>query len=119
MFSHNAMAGDDEYMKLMEAEAAGTHLDKGGQRKSSRVKHNLSINTEKRKWLGECDYSDDVLPPGLAWEAFPSYLKQCYLGTYVFYRRLESDLQRSAYNAYLKTAPIKIGVLKKEISNYY
>ena len=119
MFSHDAMASDDEYMKLMEAEAAETHLDLGGQRKSSGAKHNISINTQKRDWPGECDYTDDVLPSGLVWEEFPSYLKQCYLGTYVFYRRLELNLQHSVYDAYLKTAPIKLSALKKEISNYF
>ena len=48
MFSHGAMASDGEYMKLMEAEAAGTYLDQGSQRKTSSAKHNISINTEKR-----------------------------------------------------------------------
>lgn len=117
--SNNAVASDDEYLKLLEAEAIDSRLDRDGQRKNNNIAHNASVNLDKRDWAGECDYVDDVLPSGLVWEEFSSYLKQCSLGTYVFYRRLEFDLQRSIYNTYSNTAPTKNSILKEAILKYF
>jgi len=118
--SSSAMASDD-YMKLLEAEAEGTSLDQSSdQREDKTTVISAGIDTEKKAWVGECDYAKDVLALGVVWEEFASYLKQCSLGTYVFYRRLEHDLQYTIYNDnYSKTAPTKLSRFKKAILDYF
>ncbi len=113
----NVYAGDD-YLKMLEAEAEDLHLDKSGQRENSSIVHSKPA-TDRRDWDGECDYVDEAMLPGVVWEEFSSYIKQCYLGTYAYYRRLDDNLQRSIYNSYKKNAPVKQTTLKKEILNYF
>ena len=112
----NAAASDDEYMKLLEAEAEESVLDQTGQRESNDTLHN---NITKKNWVGECDYIDDILPLGLVWEEFSSYLKQCSLSTFAFYRRLDMNLQRSVYENYSKSASAELNVLRQEILKHY
>ena len=119
LFTCDAVASDD-YMKLLEAEADGTELDPGGQSKTNTTVHRAPVNVDRRDWQGECDYVNDVLALGVVWEEFASHLKQCSLGTYVFYRRLDLDSQRLVYiNNYSKNAPTKLSILKKAIFKYF
>jgi hypothetical protein len=113
----SAQAADD-YLKMLEAEAEDLHLDKSGQRENSGVVHSKPVDG-RRDWDGECDYMDEAMLPGVVWEEFSSYIKQCYLGTYAYYRRLDDNLQRTIYNSYKKNTPVKQTTLKKEILNYF
>ncbi len=115
----NAQAADDEYLKQLASEVKNVHLDKSGQRNNNNTAHNASGDAKQRKWVGECDYSNEVMPAGLAWAEFSSYLKQCSLATFVYYRRLDSDLQRSVYNTYSKASTMKSSKLKKDILTYF
>lgn len=113
----NVHAGDD-YLKMLEAEAEDLHLDKSGQREISNIVRSKPA-ADRRDWDGECDYRGEAMLPGVVWEEFSSYIKQCYLGTYAYYRRLDNNLQRSIYNSYEKNTPVKQSRLKKEILSYF
>jgi len=115
----NAQASDDEYLKLLEQEASDLHLDQSSQRETDGTAHRTAADMVKKKWTGECDFSSDVLLADVDQAEFASYLKQCYLGTYAYFRRLDAGLQHVVYNSYRKNTPIKQSALKKEIVNYF
>lgn len=115
----SAQANEDEYLKMLEQEASDLHLDQSGQRETDGAAHSASMDMVKKKWDGECDYDSDVLLAGVDQTEFSSYLKQCYLGTYAYFRRLDVNLQHVVYDSYKKHTPIKQSALKKEIVNYF
>jgi len=115
----NVQATEDDYLKLLEQEASDLHLDQSGQRESDGAVHSSSTTQLERKWDGECEYSSDILLPDIDRAEFASYLKQCYLGTYAYYKRLDVNLQKAVYDSYKKNTPIKHLALKKEIVNYF
>ncbi|VAW52955.1 hypothetical protein MNBD_GAMMA06-77 [hydrothermal vent metagenome] len=117
----NVQATDDEYLKQLELEVKNVHLDKSGQRTNNSAAHgrNAADNTKEKNWIGECDYADGMMPKNLPWEEFSSYLKQCSLATFVYYRRLVPELQHSVYDTYAETSTMKLSKLKKNILTYF
>lgn len=116
--SHNVMASDDDYMKMLEGEAAITSVDSSGKReRDSIIINTAAANIVKKKWVGECDYIDDTVPENLIRGEFASYLKQCATGTYVFYRRLELKSKNLIYENYKKLALVKLFELRENILN--
>ena len=116
----NVHAADDDYLKMLEAEAEGSHIDDSGQAKRhAATATSAPAVAETKKWVGECDYISDAMPTGLQWEEFASYIKQCSLGTYVFYRRLDPNSQSTVYKSYTAMSPTNLSVLKEEVLKYY
>lgn len=115
----NVQAADDDYLKMLEAEAEGSHIDDSSQSKKNAAVVSTAAIADRKEWIGECDYISDAMPDDLAREEFASYMKQCSLGTYVFYRRLEPNLKNAVYKTYTAMSPATLTVLKKEILKYF
>ena len=113
----NALAEDD-YLRLLESEAIDLELDKAGQRAGDNKKQTKHYKKLKQQWYGECRPVNDLLPDNLLHEEFPSYLKQCSLSTYSFFRRLDTDQQHTVYEAYQRSSPIDFSSLRKLILQY-
>jgi len=116
--SDNVVAVDDDYMKLLESEAEDTMLDRG-VKQINNANNAARINTVKKDWLGKCDPAGEAVPSNLLWEEFSSYLKQCAVGSFVFYQRLKLNSQYSVYEKYKKRGTVKLEVLRKYILKYF
>lgn len=114
----NAQANDDEYMKQLEVEAEGLHLDSRGQRANDAEKNGAG-NQSAKQWTGECDYANDALSSGVVWEEFSSYVKKCHPGDYAYYRRLGTSSQHSVYDRYVKKPSMNQSTFKQEILKYF
>ncbi len=116
-FSLNAVATDD-YLLMLEAEAENLQLDQAGSSGVDTKQRKQQLKAMETDWYGECDYAKEVLQKNLLREEFSSYLKQCSLSLFVFYRRLDAGSQMAVYDTYKKASPIKFSSLKKTIINY-
>ena len=116
-FSINAVATDD-YLLMLEAEAEDLELDQAGSGNVDARQRKQQLHVMETDWYGECDYAKEVLQQNLPREEFSSYLKQCSLSLFVFYRRLDVGSQTAVYGVYKKASPIKFSSLKKTIVNY-
>ncbi|VAW55432.1 hypothetical protein MNBD_GAMMA05-2467 [hydrothermal vent metagenome] len=116
-FSLNAVAADD-YLLMLEAEAKSVQLDQAGSGNANPKQREQQSNVVETDWHGECDYAKEVLQQNLHREEFSSYLKQCSLSLFVFYRRLDVGSQAAVFDTYKNASPIKFSSLKKTIVNY-
>ena len=113
-----SVSAEDDYLLMLEAEAGSSRLDQGGKRVIDDEKRRKQLDFVEKKWQGECDYDEDVLQSSLPREEFSSYLKQCSLSLFVFYRRLDINSQVLVYEEYENASPIKFTSLKETIINY-
>lgn len=90
-------AADDEYLKMLEGEAADLQLDNKGQLKQEDKKAEDSASFG---WGGELE--GENIPSGLAKEDFESVLKKNFYGTYVFFKKLNSTDKDTVYYRYSK-----------------
>jgi len=109
---------EDDYLLMLEAEAENLRLDQGGQHGSENKRRNQQFVVAEKKWQGECDFAENVLLLGVPHEEFSSYLKQCSLSLFVYYRRLDTGSQALVFEKYKNASPIKFSSLKKTIVNY-
>lgn len=116
--SFHAMASDD-YLMLLESEAAETRIDYGNKHKISRVNNTNQNAVVKREWQGDCDYDIDALPSDLAKDEFSSYLKQCALGSSIFYRRLKMAAQDLIYKNYKNSKSANLSAIREDIQRYF
>jgi hypothetical protein len=89
MASPDAIADDDDYMRMLEAEAEDSTVDQGISTEDDNIIQGHTAEKAERTWPGECNYTVDILPPDLVEDEFSSYLKQCVMASFTFYRRLE------------------------------
>ena len=124
--SYHAMASDD-YLKMLESEAAETTIDQSNEYNPNLNNKNKLVITDETKlkkpvnkmWAGECNYTDDVLPLNLSQEEFSSFLKKCALGSSIFYRRLNPASQEAVYRNYKKPTPVKLSIIRKDIQKHF
>lgn len=119
IFSFQASAADDEYLKMLEGEAEDLELDQSGQLNDVKTESNSSqevITKKDWKWEGKLD--GDVLPPGLAQDEFASLLKDNYYGSFVFYRKLNSNDQKTVYYHYTKASPARLDAVRQDILDH-
>ena len=117
LFSFHALAEDD-YMTMLETEAKSSQLDMGEKGEVDVKQRKQQIMVVDKKWQGECDYAEDVLLSAIPREEFSSYLKQCSLSLFVFYRKLDVNSQTLVYEEYRQVSPVGFSSLKKTIVNY-
>ncbi len=117
--SPDAIADDDDYMKILETEAENSTVDQGVSTESYNVIQGHTVERAERTWLGECNYTVDILPPDLVKEEFSSYLKQCVMASFTFYRRLEPGAKSLIYKDYKKSTLVKLSTLRKNILKYF
>jgi len=116
-FSTYAFAEED-YLLMLEAETENLRLDQGGQRGSENKRRKQQLVVTEKKWQGECSFAEDVLLLDIPRDEFSSYLKQCSLSLFVYYRRLDTGSQTLVFEKYQNASPVKISSLKKTIVNY-
>ncbi len=108
---------EDDYLKMLESEASELELDQSGQ--INQVEHGKDsdqagkITKQGWKWDGELD--GDTLPSGLAQDELATLLKQNFYGTFVFYRKLNSNDQKTVYYHYSKSPKPDLDVIRKDI----
>jgi len=126
LFSSHAVlaSSNDDYLKLLETEAADTSVDQGESvQQVVEPGNNLSAipsgGMVEENWYGECDYATVVMPSDLAEEEFSSYLKQCAMGTHMFYSELNFRLKRLVYKNYQSSVPMRLKTLRKNILSYF
>lgn len=115
--SFEAMASDDEYLRMLEGEAEDLQLDQSGQLRDKEQKSKDASGITKTNWTWEGDLESDVLPTGPAQDEFATILKQNFYGTFVFYRRLNTVDQKTVYHHYTKTSPA-LESIRKDILNH-
>ena len=113
--SFKAIASDDEYLKMLEGEAADVQLDQSGQLKDKEQINQSSSVITKTNWKWEGDLESNALPQGLAQDEFASLLKQNFYGTFAFYRKLNSVDQQTVYYHYSKASPAKLDSIRQDI----
>lgn len=113
--SYDVVASDDEYMRMLEGEAADTVVDTGGKSKINSADVTAVVNVVKKNWVGECDYNNETVPANLLQGEFSSYLKQCASGTYVFYRRLELKSKNLVFENYKEITSVTLFTLRNDI----
>ena len=116
--SYQAMASDDEYLRMLEGEAEDVKLDQSGQIKDKEQVNNDSSVITKTNWKWEGDLEGDNLPSGLAQDEFATLLKQNFYGTFVFYRKLNSVDQQTVYYHYSKASPAALDPIRQDILNH-
>ena len=118
LFFSTYVFAEDDYLLMLEAEAENLRLDQGGKHGSENKRRKQQLVVAEKKWQGECDFAEDVLQLDVSREAFSSYLKQCSLSLFVYYRRLDMSSQALVFETYKDASPIKFSSLKKTIVNY-
>ncbi len=112
----SAVFADDDYLKMLESEASDLELDQSGQINKPKIDKNSDqdgITKQGWKWEGELD--GDTLPTGLERDEFATLLKQQFYGTFVFYRKLNSNDQKTVYYHYSKSPEPDLDVVRKDI----
>ena len=119
LFSMNAVATDDAYLRMLEGEAEEVSLDKSGQLKDAEQADGSSKEgITKKNWTWEGDLEGDILPSGLAQDEFASLLQQNFYGSFVFYRKLNSNDQDTVYYHYTKASPADLDVIRQDILDH-
>jgi len=119
LFSINAVATDDAYLKMLEGEAEEVSLDKSGQLKGvEQADGSSKEGITKKNWTWEGDLEGDILPSGLAQDEFASLLQQNFYGSFVFYRKLNSNDQDTVYYHYTKASPADLDVIRQDILDH-
>jgi hypothetical protein len=118
LFFSTCTFAEDDYLLMLEAETENLRLDQGGQRGSENKRRKQQLIVNEKKWLGECSFTEDVLILDVPREAFSSYLKQCSLSLFVYYRRLDAGSQTLVFEKYQNASPVRFSSLKKTIVNY-
>lgn len=115
LFSMQAAASDDAYLKMLEGEAEDLKLDQSGQLKQAEPV-NESVNTvSETDWKWEGDLTADTMPEGLAQDEFSSVLKQNFYGTFVFFRKLNSVDQQTVFYHYSKSTNPDLDSIREHI----
>ena len=119
LFSIEAVATDDAYLKMLEGEAEEVSLDKSGQLKDTEQTDKSSTEgITKKNWTWEGDLEGDTLPSGLAQDEFASLLKQNFYGSFVFYRKLNSNDRDTVYYHYTKASTANLDVIRQDILDH-
>ena len=114
----NAVASDDEYLKMLEAEAEDVKLDQSGQLKEKeQINKGSTDGITKTNWTWEGDLQGDILPAGLEQDEFTTLLKQNFYGTFVFYQKLNSVDQQTVYYHYTKASIANLDSTRQDILN--
>lgn len=119
IFSSFSALAEDDYLKMLESEASDLELDQSGQIKESgqeAVENKDSITKANWTWDGELE--GNILPTGLAQNEFASLLKQQFYGTFVFYRKLNSNDQKTIYYHYSKSPKPDIDDIRKDVTDH-
>lgn len=117
LFSSNVFAEDD-YLKMLESEAEDLELDQSGQ--INDTKRDAVVNKDnitKADWTWDGELEGNILPAGLAQNEFASLLKQQFYGTFVFYRKLNSNDQKTVYYHYSKSPKPDLDDVRKDITD--
>jgi hypothetical protein len=119
LFSMNAVATDDAYLRMLEGEAEDASLDKSGQLKDAEQADGSSKEgITKKNWTWEGDLEGDILPSGLVQDEFASLLQQNFYGSFVFYRKLNSNDQDTVYYHYTKASPADLNAIRQDILDH-
>ncbi len=106
----------DDYLKMLENEAADLKLDQSGQiEKTQPVQAPDKEVITKTQWNWEGELEGDKLPTGLSNEAFSSLLQQHFYGTYVFYRKLNSNDKKTLFYHYSQSREPDLDDVRKDI----
>lgn len=89
----------DDYLKQLDSEASDLSLDR-----KTHSTENPARARDMRSATGvvgvPANGEDQGLPPGLTQDAFEQALKQHYMGSYIFYRRLNQEDRLQLYRDY-------------------
>lgn len=119
LFSMNAVATDDAYLRMLEGEAEDVSLDKSGQLKDTeQADESSKEGIIKKNWTWEGDLEGDILPSGLAQDEFASLLQQNFYGSFVFYRKLNSNDQDTVYYNYTKASPADLDAIRQDVLDH-
>ena len=117
LFSSNVFAEDD-YLKMLESEAEDLELDQSGQINDTKRDGVVDKeNITKADWTWDGELEGNILPAGLAQNEFGSLLKQQFYGTFVFYRKLNSNDQKTVYYHYSKSPKPDLDDVRKDITD--
>lgn len=123
--SHTVLASNnDNYIKLLESEAVETRLDQGSGLNQKNVPKDAVSNVSVRalankEWHGECDYVKDTVSSDVIEEEFHSFVKQCAMGTFIYYRQLDFNSKHSVYKNYKLSIPMRLKTLRENILSYF
>lgn len=119
LFSMNTAATDDAYLRMLEGEAEEVSLGKSGQLKDAEQAGGSSKDgITKKNWTWEGGLEGDVLPSGLAQDEFASLLQQNFYGSFVFYRKLNSNDQDTVYYHYTKASPADLDAIRQDVLDH-
>jgi hypothetical protein len=119
MYAFEAGAAEDDYLKMLEGEAEEVTLDQSGQL------HEESLDTDdstkdltKKNWKWKGKLVDNVVPPGLEQDEFATVLKDSFYGSFVFYRKLNSNDRQTVYYHYSQATAAHIDGIRKDILDH-
>ena len=114
LFSFHASA--DDYLKMLESEAAGLKLDQSGQiEKTQQAETPDKEVISKTQWDWEGKLEGDKLPTGMTEDSFSALLKQHFYGTFVFYRKLNSNDKKTVFYHYSQSREPDLDAVRKDI----
>ncbi len=102
LFTTNAYSqANSDYLKSLEGEASELSLDnetREDQQKDSLSKRVKTFGLDLKDQKGGAALSEFV--PGLSLQQFELVLKNNYMGSYLFYKRLSADNKEQVYGFY-------------------
>ena len=111
-----AFAAEDDYLKMLEGEAASLELDPSGQLvREAEVGAVKSGQHQQDVFRRQVTLDGENLPKGMAQDAFESVLRDNFYGTYLFYQRLNTADRRTVYYRYTKAESTNLENVRKNI----
>ena len=111
-----AFATEDDYLKMLEGEAASLELDPSGQ--LGREAEAGAAKTGQRQqdvFRRQVTLDRENLPNSMPQDEFESVLRDNFYGTYLFYQRLNSADRRTVYYRYSKAESTNLENVRKNI----
>lgn len=115
-----AVVASDAYLNMLNAEADGLTLDRSGQLNEKKDANVSSMDgITKKNWAWQGELKEGEIPEGLAQDEFATILKQRFLGSFVYYKRLNTANQQVVFETYRNISNPNIEIIRRDILNYY
>jgi hypothetical protein len=104
LFAASVQAQSDaDYLKTIEGEASGLTVDQQTARQQSSKAEKNPTRLFKNEFEDNLGGARVDLTPGLSTEQFEHVLKNNYIGSYLFYKRLSDNKRVQVYRFYQST----------------
>ncbi len=100
--SKNSVAQQDSYLKQLDEEAGGLSLDRKTRDDKSHIEKNMRDSSGLSAIPDDNGSGISGLPKDLSLDRFEAVLKRNFFGSYLFYKRLDTESRAWVYRQYQK-----------------